>query len=146
MGFVIICFTQNTVKKGHVPEKLCSSLMLDGAVGIKKMNAEQGKMSSLPNLPVQVCHLFVFRRRKISKKSNALYIYYRHTCRALWNCNGQTDGKHLCFLSLLQMSQGGMANGKNLLCSKFAVDKTKDSMQNRSIQSLYYFQFFQGGF
>lgn len=53
-------------------------------------------------------------------------------CRSLWNCSDRTDGKHL--LSLLEVFQWGMVNRKNV----FAVEKTKDCMENRNIQSLLF--------
>lgn len=111
MGFVIICFTQNIVKKGHVPEKLCSSLMLDGAVGIKKMNAEQGKMSSLPNLPVQVCHLFVFRRRKISK-NQMLYIFIIATPVGLCGTAMAKQMGNICVFWACRCLKGEWQTGK----------------------------------
>lgn len=100
-------------------EKRCNSLLLDSAVGIRKMNVAPGKMPFLPSLPGQDTQASVSPWGKISK--NGLYIYYHHhtpggLCRttAMQPDRWETTSEPLA---------GDSVNRKNLLCSKFVVEK-----------------------
>lgn len=94
--------------------------MLDSAVGIKKTSAAQGKMPFLPNLPGQDTPAFVSPWGRISE--NGLYIYYHHCTPA--GLRGTTATQPDRWETTSEPLAGdSVVNGKNLLCSKFAVEK-----------------------
>lgn len=89
------------------------------------MKAAPGKMPFLPNLPGQDTQTFVSPWGKISK--NGLYIYDHHCtpgglCRttAMQPDNWETISEPL--------AGDPVVNGKNLLCSKFVVEKDQGQL------------------
>lgn len=94
--------------------------MLDSAVGIKKTSAAQGKMPFLPNLPGQDTPAFVSPWGRISE--NGLYIYYQH-CTPAGLCGTTATQPDRWETTSEPLAGDSVVNGKNLWCSKFAVEK-----------------------
>lgn len=96
------------------------------------MHAAQGKMPFLQNLPGQDTQAFVNPWRKISK--SGLYIYYHH-CTPAGLCGSTAMQPNKWETTSEPLAGDSVVNEKKKIsCAQNLLwEKTKDSMQNKSI-------------